>query len=704
MEKIAFEVEVNASGAIVASKNFKQQLKEANIEAQKTALALGATSKEAINAAKKVALMKEELADVKDTIDALHPEAKLNAVTSAVSGIAGGFAAAEGAMALFGTQSEDVQKQLVKIQGALALSQGINQVLGMGDALRNLGIVIKATTVYQIAYNFVQNATTQGAKALRISMLAIPIVAIATGLALLWANFDKVKKIIGNVVDATEGAIKKFAFLDATVKIVTASFSYLWDMIKSGLQYVNILDDAEEEAAANAVTRSEERLAQFDKQDKARQRSIDLAKAQGATEDELRAMEINSLSDSLDAYLEFVNAKKKAGQSLTESEIEELAVRQSAYKIALEADSTADKEELAKRLKDETDARKKAQDKKNKDAEEAKKKLEEENKRILELQNQLQDELIKGIADSQEREIAELKVQFQRRIDAIVGNSELEKSLRVAIANNEEKAIAEVKDKYAKENAQKELDRIQAGYTDANASLQAKVLQAQENSAAFFQAERDLENQQFEQAMSDKTLSNGQRELLEAQHQKNLTDIDKSESQQRIQNQENERQAKLALAQTTLNGLSSLADLLSKNGKKNEAVQKSLALTQIAIDTAKAISSTIANAQTAASAGGPAAPFLSVIYTITGIAQVLAGMAQAKKALSGGNPSASTGSSGAPSANVSTSPINPVTTTQGGVTDTTGVRAQQTVKAIVVETDMTQSQKRVSSIQERATF
>ena len=186
--KIVFDVTVNADGAVVASKNFKAQLREANKEAQETAVIFGATSKAAIDAAKKVALMKEAIADTKDTIDALHPEAKLNAVTGAVQGIAGGFAAAEGAMALFGTQSEEVQKQLLKVQGALALSQGINSVLSMGDAFSNLKIVIGQSAIVQSAYNLIVGASTGLMKALRIAMISTGIGALIAGVGLLVLN------------------------------------------------------------------------------------------------------------------------------------------------------------------------------------------------------------------------------------------------------------------------------------------------------------------------------------------------------------------------------------------------------------------------------------------------------------------------------------------------------------------------------------
>lgn len=121
-----------------SAKTLKQQLKEATVEAMKFG---DATSKEALEAQKRVAALKEEMSDFKDRINALNPEAKFAAVSKLASGVAGGFAAAQGAMALFGSESEELQKSLLKVQAALALSQGINEIKGLGDAFKNLKIV-----------------------------------------------------------------------------------------------------------------------------------------------------------------------------------------------------------------------------------------------------------------------------------------------------------------------------------------------------------------------------------------------------------------------------------------------------------------------------------------------------------------------------------------------------------------------------------
>ena len=53
--------------------------------------------------------------DFNDRVKALNPD-KFAKVQTIVQGVSRGFQAAQGAMALFGSESEDLQKTLVKIQ------------------------------------------------------------------------------------------------------------------------------------------------------------------------------------------------------------------------------------------------------------------------------------------------------------------------------------------------------------------------------------------------------------------------------------------------------------------------------------------------------------------------------------------------------------------------------------------------------------
>jgi len=203
---IGVEVKVDGKQAEQSVGSFKKQLREANNEVVNLTEKFGATSREAIAAAQKVAKLKDAIGDAKALSDAFSPDAKFNAFAGAIQGAVSGFSALQGAQALFGTESEELNKTLLKVQAALALSQGLNGILAAKDAFVNLGAVIKSQVV-----------TAFGT--LRAAIISTGIGLLVAGVAALIANFEKVKKaiigaipgaetffnIIGDVVDTVKG-------------------------------------------------------------------------------------------------------------------------------------------------------------------------------------------------------------------------------------------------------------------------------------------------------------------------------------------------------------------------------------------------------------------------------------------------------------------------------------------------------------------
>jgi len=222
---IDLQIKSNADQAVGS---LKSQLREAQAEVATLSDKFGATSQEAINAAKRAGELKDRIGDAKALTDAFNPDAKFKALSASLSGVAGGFAAVQGGMALFGSQSEDVEKTLLKVQSAMALSQGLQSIGESVDSFKQLGAVLKSTSVIQGIYNFVQTgsltalkantvateaqtvATEVGAvatatasgglKLFRLALIGTGIGAIVVGLGLLIANFDKVKKVIMNLI------------------------------------------------------------------------------------------------------------------------------------------------------------------------------------------------------------------------------------------------------------------------------------------------------------------------------------------------------------------------------------------------------------------------------------------------------------------------------------------------------------------------
>lgn len=185
-ENLDLNIKVNTSGAEGSIGSLKKQLREAQNEVVSLSDKFGATSQQAVLAAKKAAELRDRIGDAKALTDAFNPDQKFRALTASLSGVAGGFGAVQGAMALFGNESENVQKTLLKVQSAMALSQGLEAVGNSVDAFKNLGTVIRTQVVTAFS-------------TLRGAIIATGVGALAVGLGLLVANFDKIKETLLNL-------------------------------------------------------------------------------------------------------------------------------------------------------------------------------------------------------------------------------------------------------------------------------------------------------------------------------------------------------------------------------------------------------------------------------------------------------------------------------------------------------------------------
>lgn len=187
--------------------NLKTQLRQAQNEVNELSAKFGATSEQAVNAAKRAAELKDAIGEAKSLTDAFNPDAKFKALTNTLGGVAGGFSAVQGAVGLLGEESQSVEKAILKVQSAMAVSQGIQAIGESVDSFKQLGAVIRSTTIFQKALSaatavqtFVMNGATLAAKALRGALIATGVGALVVGVGLLIANFEKVKKVVMNLV------------------------------------------------------------------------------------------------------------------------------------------------------------------------------------------------------------------------------------------------------------------------------------------------------------------------------------------------------------------------------------------------------------------------------------------------------------------------------------------------------------------------
>jgi hypothetical protein len=166
--------------------------------------------KVAIEAAK----LEDQIGDTQERIKTLASDTFVfDAAVDSVRALAGGFAVAEGAAALFAEDNQELQEAIAKTNAALAILNGLQEVSAFltGQSAGKLAILKVAQSAYGVAVG-----TSVGAiKAFRLALIATGIGAFVVALGFVAENFTKIKtaalnlipglrqvsEFIGNVID-----------------------------------------------------------------------------------------------------------------------------------------------------------------------------------------------------------------------------------------------------------------------------------------------------------------------------------------------------------------------------------------------------------------------------------------------------------------------------------------------------------------------
>lgn len=177
--------------------SLKKQLREAKAEAQIAFQEFGRGSEEFQRAAARVDDIDDSIKAVNVSVQAIDLEGKIESVGRIAQGISGGFQVATGVMALFGTESEAVQESLLKVQAAMAIGQGINQLIEGGKVARGFAISVGLITTAQegnaVATGVATAATgaqtaatgtaTVATRVLGATMNALPLIAVISAIS-----------------------------------------------------------------------------------------------------------------------------------------------------------------------------------------------------------------------------------------------------------------------------------------------------------------------------------------------------------------------------------------------------------------------------------------------------------------------------------------------------------------------------------------
>jgi len=546
------------------------------------------------------ARLEDQIGDTRARVANLASDTfKFDAAVQATQGLAAGFEIAQGAAALFGSESEDLQKALLKVQAATAIANGVQQVANL--LLEESKIKTLVLTNAQAGYAAVVGTSTGAMKAFRIALAATGVGLLVIGLIALVENFDKVKR-------ALENSIPGF-------KTVSNAIGDVVDTIK---EWVGASDDAERAGAAfDAATKKQNAAA--DAVVKSYERRIAVEKAAGRSTTELEIQREQAVIAANQAILKDFQAKQSKILDLDQEERDKLLQSQ---KDASDAVQEASNNILVIRA----EAAKKAADiaaeaaKKQAETELEVAKASRESINKLEEQNaEFSKNLRLGIEQEYQKELQKLAEEKKKRDEEIAKSFEsINEELldgqinRLKRLEAEEGSTSERRIQLIELESKKQIDAIRLTVDEkAKADNQIKIIEA-ETQAAIREEQKKTRDAQIDNLLNIAQETAGLFgqiiEIQSIQSQKRIEEITASSEAERLAIEksttgEADRQRKLEALRIRTE------QKVAAEKRKQAVADKALAIFQAIIGTAAAV----AQAKT---------PVLKAIALASGIAQV----------------------------------------------------------------------------------
>ena len=642
---VALEASFDTSAAEGSVKSLKAQLKEAQAEVSKMADKFGETSKQAADAAKKAAQLKDKIGDAKALTDAFNPDKKFQAFSSALSGVAGGFSAVQGAMGLMGAESKDLEKTMLKVQSAMALSQGLSAITEAQDSFKNL------KTVAVDAFKGIKAA---------IGSTGIGLLVIALGA--IYAYWDDIKAAVSGVseeqeklnvktkanLDAEKEKLKNIGSQDNILKLQGKSERFILDLkikqidavikaTEASIVNAKITKDAQIEAAKRNKDILQGILTFISAPITVILKGIDLI---GSAVGKNFGLEEKFFGGIAKLVFNPEETKVQGDKTIKEQQdaLTQLKNDKAGFQLQIQAidKSAADKSAADK-------------DKADKDAEAVKKEQEQKEKERLAnqiAQNKATDELIlrnriQSIKDEFDKKQFELSVQHQKEIDA-----------QLELVNN---------GLLSKEEYEKNKLLIDANYKQQEIGL------------------------------------------LDAHHI-TIAEKTKTASDKEIADKEKAELAKRALNNIAIDSAQELVGIIAGLGEKNKGLQKAALIANGALSIAQIINNTnVGSSKEVSSKGIFGLSTSAILYAKMGIsiASVIAATAKGLSALgASGGVSGGSGSSGGGGG--TTAPVQPQVQSTTLDQNQVNQMSSATSRAFVLESDVSGNQERIQRLNRAA--
>lgn len=255
---------------------------------------LSASLKDCAVGSKEFADTSKELNKYQTQLDALNQTTDQMGtnIAKASAGIVGGFQAAQGALALFGVESESVTRSIQKMQALMSMSGGIKNLTDGIKSFKTLSASINMGTKALSGFKKGLIATGLGALVVVLGSIIANWDEFTKAIGVSEEQLKKFSQVIGGVTNVAQTAIKGLA--TSFGKLFKGDFSGALDAIKAGFDVTKAYNEGVQNKIAEQTKEAAEKAsASWDEYVKKRNEQLDTeaSKVKATIDDETKQRE-----------------------------------------------------------------------------------------------------------------------------------------------------------------------------------------------------------------------------------------------------------------------------------------------------------------------------------------------------------------------------------------------------------------------------
>lgn len=494
-------------------KRMAMQLREIRDQLQKLEDAGDSTSEEFVNLAVQAARLQDQIGDTQQRISILASDTlALDAAMSAGSGLTGAFNTATSAMALFGGESEDLEKAFYKVQAAMSALNGIQEIANAlnKDSAINVAISTKLHSLQAVALAkeaVAAGTATKAQKLLNAVMKLNPFGLILTAITAVIALFtvfsgdlEDIGRKIRTFFDGIAGFFSKTYAANRKAQLSLEEYERTQTRVNMRMNYLN----AKHAESLHAIEEAESA-------------ANTAAKKRHASSVEMAELEIKYLKQRRSETEKYVNEAITANNLAVEKAKQAVLDQKNALKMANgQSKVTEETEKLEQAQKTYLDLVQQGIDLDNQRNQARQAVLDAEqnlaNERIA-IRRQTQQAIIDAMADGLDKEIQQLHLSYEQQLQEAGKSGELRKALEIKMAKEE----ADIRKRYADEKTSEYVEQLRIESEQDQFNLDKKIAYYQADMAAKISA---LDKNK----MSEQAYVNAVDEIY-AEHAKNINAV-----------------------------------------------------------------------------------------------------------------------------------------------------------------------------------